>query len=342
MTSAFFPSREQNAAPSRCHLASASCARSRLSIPFTGDRLDAAVDSLHEPGEHVARPDLDERRRAAPDELGRRLGEPHRCGQLVDEERGELLGGLHLRRHGRHERRQRLCEPDAVERRAETIRRPRDERAVERPGDLQPDGSSSAEALRLGATLLDGVELAGDDDLPRAVVVRGPHADDPPAELLDLLVGEAEDRRHRARALACRLGHREPALADEADRLGGREHARRGERRELADRVPDDDVGLEAPLAHGGEDGEARRDERRLLDLRLDELLERRLEAQALEVEAGGLGPEAIDLAGGRERLGDVPPIPISRDPLAGEAERDLAHDDGLPFVHSIRAPSPR
>ena len=54
----------------------------------------------------------------------------------------------------------------------------RDERAVERPGDLQLDGSSCAEALGLGAALLNCVVLTGDDDLAGAVVVRRPHAQD--------------------------------------------------------------------------------------------------------------------------------------------------------------------
>ena len=67
--------------------------------------------------------------------------------------------------------------------------------------------------------LVDGVVLAGDDDLAGTVVVRGPHAEDLPAEPLDHLVVEPEDRGHRAGPLLRRLGHRQAALADERDRL---------------------------------------------------------------------------------------------------------------------------
>ena len=208
---------------------------------------------------------------------------------------------------------------------------------MERARDLQHHGSSGAEARGLGAALLDCLVLARDDDLPRAVVVRRPHAHDAAAELLDLLVGEPEDRRHRARALPCRLGHREPALAHEPDRVAGLERARGRERRELADRVPDDDVRLETALAHGCEDREARGDERGLLHLRVDELLERRREAQLLEVEPRRLRPDLVHLARGRERLRDLAAHALLERPLAGEAERDLAHEV-LPFVHSTSA----
>src|SRR6185312_7371980 len=110
--------------------------------------------------------------------------------------------------------------------------------------------------------------------------VRRPDAEDLAAERLDVVVLEPEDRRHRARALPGRLGHRETALADEADRLAGAERADGRERRELADRMPDHNVRLDALLADGREDREARRNERRLLDFRLDELVEWRLEAE--------------------------------------------------------------
>ncbi len=109
------------------------------------------------------------------------------------------------------------------------------------------------------------------------------------------------------------------------------------ERRELADRVADDDVRLEAALAHRREDREARGDERRLLYLRVDELLERRREAELLEVEPGRLGSDPIHLACRREGLGDLAPHSFLERPLSGEAESDLRHR-GLPFVHSMSA----
>ena len=67
-------------------------------------------------------------------------------------------------------------EADRLDRRPEPFGRPLDERAVERAGDLELDRSSCAERLCLGAELLDGCVLAGDDDLTGAVVVRRPDA----------------------------------------------------------------------------------------------------------------------------------------------------------------------
>ena len=95
--------------------------------------------------------------------------------------------------------------------------------------------------------------------------------------------------------------------------------AGRGERRELADRVTDDDVGLEPALTHRSEDRQARRNQRRLLHLGVDEILERGLEAQPLEVEARGLRADAIHLPCGWERIGDVRPMPVSSDPCPGK-----------------------
>src|SRR5687768_65502 len=50
------------------------------------DRLDTAVDALDEPGEHVARTDLDEGLRALADELTRRLRELHGGRELIDQQ----------------------------------------------------------------------------------------------------------------------------------------------------------------------------------------------------------------------------------------------------------------
>src|SRR5262249_28264291 len=170
-----------------------------------------------------------------------------------------------------------------------------------------------------------------------AVVVRRPHADDLAAELLDLLVGETEDRRHRAGSLPCGLRHREPALTDEADRLAGADGACGGERGELAHRVPDDDVGFQPTLAERRENREARGDERRLLHLRVDELLERRVEAETLEIEARGLRADAVHLACRWERAGDLLAHAGLERPLAGKTKRHLGHVV-LPFVHSMSA----
>ena len=208
-----------------------------------GDGADAAVDPLDEPGEDVARPDLDERRDAVVDELARGLREAHGRRQLVDEQRAEALCGLDLGRHGGHERRDRVGEADAVDRRLEPVGRARDERAVECAGDLEANRSSGAEALGLGAALLDCVVLSGDDDLPGAVVVRRPDSDDLPAEGLDVARPRARGSppscqgagapprpwRARARARArsprrCR-SHR-PPLAPRTLRPSGRRRRR--------------------------------------------------------------------------------------------------------------------
>ena len=121
------------------------------------------------------------------------------------------------------------------------------------------------------AALVDGVVLSGDDDLPRAVVVRRPHAENLPAERLDHLVLEPEDRGHRAGMLRGRLGHRDPAFAHELERLFHAHRAGRRNRRELADGMADDEVRLDPARADRCEHREGRRDECRLLDRRVDE-----------------------------------------------------------------------
>ena len=100
----------------------------------------------------------------------------------------------------------------------------------------------------------------------------------------------------------------------------------RGERGELTDRVADDDVGLDPLFPHGGQDREARRDERRLLHLRLDELVERPLEAEVREIHARGLRADAVDLHRLRHGLRDLAAHADLERALAREAERDLRH----------------
>ena len=265
----------------------------------------------------------------------RGLGELDRRGELLDEQRAEPRGRLDLRGHRRHERRDRVVEAHQVDGGLEALAGVPDERAVERAGDLQLDGSSCAEALGLGAALLNCIVLTGDDDLAGAVVVRRPHAQDLPAQRLDGLVLEPENRGHRARALTGGLGHRQAALADEGDRLGRADGADRRERRELADRMADDDVRLEPGLADRRQDGEARGDERRLLHLRLDEILERRVEAELLEIEARCLASDPVDLHRGRHRLCDLTAHACLEGALAREAESDLSHPVSQPSLGS-------
>ena len=75
VTSAFLPSREQNAAELTDE--SASCARSRLSTVFTEIVLTPRSIRLTRPESTLPGPDLDERRRPAANELGGCLREAH-------------------------------------------------------------------------------------------------------------------------------------------------------------------------------------------------------------------------------------------------------------------------
>ena len=215
-------------------------------------------------------PDLDEGADASAHELRRRLREAHRRGELVDEERPHPLRRLDAGGHRRHEGRHRLLELHLLDRGAQPVGGARDERRVERARDLELDGAAGSLALRLLDALVDGEVLARDDDLPGAVVVRGPDAEDLAAETLDDLVGEAEDGGHRAGVARCGVGHGQAALAHERHRLFQRHRLGRGQRRELPDRVADHEVGLDAPIMQGREHREGGRDERRLLHRRVE------------------------------------------------------------------------
>ena len=182
--------------------------------------------------------------------------------------------------------------------------------------------------LGLGAELVDRGVLAGDDDLAGAVVVRRPDSLDLAAELLDRLVLEPEDRRHRAGMQARSLRHREASLAHEPDRLARPHRRDRRECGELADRVADDDVRLEALGPDRRQDRKRRRDQRRLLHLGVDELLERGVEAELLEIEAGGLAARAIDVHRGRNGLGELAAHAGLERSLPRETECNLAHLD--------------
>src|SRR5213079_1904328 len=104
--------------------------------------------------------------------------------------------------------------------------------------------------------------------------------EDPPADPLDDLVVEPEDRGHRAGVAARGLSHRQPALTHERDRLLDLERPRSGECGELADGVADDEVRLDPSSADPGKHGETGRHESGLLHLRLYELLLGRAEAE--------------------------------------------------------------
>src|SRR3954453_2236918 len=70
-----------------------------------GDGLGVAVDPLDQPRQDSPGPDLDERVHAFADERLRSLREPHRSGELVDEQGAHPFRILDPRRDGRHERR---------------------------------------------------------------------------------------------------------------------------------------------------------------------------------------------------------------------------------------------
>src|SRR5205807_1671102 len=83
--------------------------------------------------------------------------------------------------------------------------------------------------------------------------------------------------------------------------------------------------------------GEAGGDERRLLQLGLDHLLERRVEAKLCEVKTRGIARDVEHLPRLRLGLHEVPAHTGLERALAGEAERDLsgAHA-AISSVHSI------
>jgi len=122
------------------------------------------------------------------------------------------------------------------------------------------------------------------------------------------------------------LRHRHPALAHERDRVLELHHSRRGQCGELADRVPDDEVRVDPAASHGGEHGEARRDERRLLQLRVEQVLDRVVETDLLEVQPGGGAAGFVDGHRLGHGLGDVASHPGLVRALAREHEGDLAH----------------
>ena len=195
---------------------------------------------------------------------------------------------------------------DPLDRGTKPVRGPRDERRMERSRHTQAHGAARPLLLGLGAALADGVVLAGNDDLARAVVVCGPHVCDRAAQTLDNLVREPEDGRHRARPLLHRFRHRDPALPYEPDRVGRVERLGRSERGELADGMADHVVGHDPTRADRLVDREARRDERRLLQPRVEHVLHGAVEADLLEVEPGGYAAGLVDGHRLRHSLGDV------------------------------------
>src|SRR4029077_5708815 len=117
VTRAAFPSSDANA--------SARGERLLELVDLLGSRdghgFHVAVDSLDKAGENVARADLDERVHALHHQRLRRLGEANRRRQLLDQKRPHPLGRFDTSGHRGHERRRRLGELDAIERRAQPV-----------------------------------------------------------------------------------------------------------------------------------------------------------------------------------------------------------------------------
>ena len=101
--------------------------------------------------------------------------------------------------------------------------------------------------------------------------------------------------------------------------------------------MADDVVGLDPALADRSEDRERGCDEGGLLHGRVEQLLLLAVEAQALEVEAGGAAPALEDGHGRRDGLGDVPAHAGLRRALTREAKRDLAQVAPAPFISAVQ-----
>jgi len=90
--------------------------------------------------------------------------------------------------------------------------------------------------------------------------------------------------------------------------------------------MADDDVRCDAAGAQRRIHRQTGGDERRLLHLRLDEIFDRAVEAQLLEIHPGGLVALVVDRHRLRHRKRDVAAHAGLERALAGEHECDLAH----------------
>jgi hypothetical protein len=158
---------------------------------------------------------------------------------------------------------------------------------VEGGADLEAHDLPRARLLRELHRPLHARDLAGDDDLLGRVQIR--RRDDScarrrPAELLELLDRQADDRGHRAGPLGLGVVHELPAQRDEPDPVVERERSRRDRGRVLAKAVAGDEVRLEALLARDLGERERQREQRRLGDVRLGERLHRPFQRVAADL----------------------------------------------------------
>ncbi len=185
------------------------------------------------PASTVPGPNFDEERvrvlggepldQGAPADGGRQLLEAETLGGLgVAHRRGGDIGIHRVRRRGKTR---------VGDRRGEPRRRRPHERGVKGATHRQAHGTLPAHLLAERHRPLDAGHLAGDDDLPRGVVVGGDHHPalgvraSALAHRLDRFAQVAEDRRHRAGARLARLLHEGPAGAHEAYGIGEGERA---------------------------------------------------------------------------------------------------------------------
>ena len=130
---------------------------------------------------------------------------------------------------------------------------------------------------------------------------------------------------HRAGRRGRRGSGREAALAREVRGGAVVDRPGRGQGRVLADRVADDVVGPQAGVVQTRQAGELRGHERRLRDVGLAQALDRALEAELGEIEAGRLRCAVVDGPRGRKSLAHRTPHTHFLGTLSREAERHLA-----------------
>ncbi len=174
--------------------------------------------------------------------------------------------------------------------------------AVEGRADIEPHDPFRAGPRRQRLDVRDRLRQARNDRLPGVVVVGDLHdagAGDVPAQRLDPLGRQPDDRRHRARGTAADLGHELAAAAHQAQHGLRVEHPGGGERRILAEAVPRDAGRLETTGPQHLEHGQAGRGDRGLGHVRAAQLLRRARHAQLRQREAEDVVRHCEDLARG-------------------------------------------
>ena len=153
--------------------------------------------------------------------------------------------------------------------------------------DVEAQSTLSTSFLEGFASAVDSVDVTRDDELTRAVEVG---SDDYPTlnaleDLDDLLIGQAEDSRHRTRVSFASLLHSQSTLGDETKTVFEAQRTSSDECGELTERVTSDHIGLEfVTEAERTDDGV--QEDRGLRDLRLLELFVRTSEHNVRDAES--------------------------------------------------------